>query len=427
MFPKYCLLVPALVLVTLSTMADVQGQQQSGSGEKYEIAGMRNLSSFINHVWQENLEIKSAHASLLLAQAKSSAADQPVYNPELELESEKTDISSYSVGINQTIDWSDIRGAKIGLANQELIISQSEFTMVQQRIAMKVLNALAGYDASEKLLSLARKRQSLMQQFNDTTSLRYAAGDIGRLDTLLSSVAFNEAKIQKLNRENELVIKDSILRASSSINLSSWPELQQQYPAPPEKPDTQNLLASLPGLNVSRYRWHAAKAGIELVRSETSANPSVGISGGREDTESLFGFTLSVPIQVRNNYRDEVRAASQLAVQYEQMFLNNRQNALIRIENSINQYRKLFDALQSWVHQGQTDLDEQMQLLNQMWVSGEISATDYLIQAKQNIDTQETVVELSEKLWLAWFEWLEASGTVKQWLSSQNKDAGEIK
>ena len=65
-----------------------------------------------------------------------------------------------------------------------------------------------------------------------------------------------------------------------------------------------------------------------------------------------------------------------------------------------------------------------MRLLEQMWQAQELSATDFLIQAKQNIDTQATATGLKRELWLSAVAWLSASGQIETWLG-MNKNESE--
>ena len=47
-----------------------------------------------------------------------------------------------------------------------------------------------------------------------------------------------------------------------------------------------------------------------------------------------------------------------------------------------------------------------------------MSTADYLVQAKQNVDAQETAVELAAQMWEAWIEWLVASGQIENWINT---------
>ncbi len=63
-----------------------------------------------------------------------------------------------------------------------------------------------------------------------------------------------------------------------------------------------------------------------------------------------------------------------------------------------------------------------MSLLDQLWQAGELSVTDYLVQAKQNIDTQETATRLLGGARQAHFAWLAASSQVERWLGLAQHD-----
>ena len=65
---------------------------------------------------------------------------------------------------------------------------------------------------------------------------------------------------------------------------------------------------------------------------------------------------------------------------------------------------------------GQQAHRDQIILLEKMWQAGELTATDFLIQAKQNIDTLMTATSLKGEVWQAAIAWLEASGQVEIWL-----------
>lgn len=63
------------------------------------------LGELLQRVWQEHPRVQATEAAVEIARALSEAADRPVYNPELEIDAEQTDIETYSIGLKQTIDW----------------------------------------------------------------------------------------------------------------------------------------------------------------------------------------------------------------------------------------------------------------------------------------------------------------------------------
>ncbi len=70
---------------------------------------------------------------------------------------------------------------------------------------------------------------------------------------------------------------------------------------------------------------------------------------------------------------------------------------------------------------GRHSLDRHGALLERRWEAGELSTTDYLVQLRQSLDTRESALDLQLTLWLAWFEWLAASGQVDNWLGLGGK------
>ncbi len=60
-------------------------------------------------------------------------------------------------------------------------------------------------------------------------------------------------------------------------------------------------------------------------------------------------------------------------------------------------------------------------LIERLWKAGEISATDYLVQLKQRLDSQIAGVELQSRTWQAWVDWLKASGTIETWVKDEKK------
>jgi len=62
------------------------------------------LQQLAQNILLEHPALQAAQADYNAALAQQRAADQPLYNPELEIDIEKTDINTRSLGINQSID-----------------------------------------------------------------------------------------------------------------------------------------------------------------------------------------------------------------------------------------------------------------------------------------------------------------------------------
>jgi cobalt-zinc-cadmium efflux system outer membrane protein len=153
-----------------------------------------------------------------------------------------------------------------------------------------------------------------------------------------------------------------------------------------------------------------------VVDSATGAAPTVGIRAGREGTDTLLGVSLEIPLFVRNDFKAGVRVASYEASVAQQAYQVAYRRAQARLNGSLGRYQNTKRAWNVWVTEGQEAQREQVDLLDKMWQAGELTATDYLIQAKQSIDTQKAATLLMGEVWQAKIAWLDASGQVTHWL-----------
>ncbi|HFC53147.1 MAG TPA: TolC family protein [Gammaproteobacteria bacterium] len=372
------------------------------------------LAPFVERVWAESPAVRKAHAALEAARARAEGADRPLHNPQLELDAEQTGVNTTSLGLTQTIDWSDKRGALTRIAGQETLAAEAGLRGVRQRIAIETLEALVRYSTAREMLALAQRSSRLMEEFVAAVKQRREAGDVAALDVTLAEVAYSEALMEQAASEGELIAAEAALQAVSGLTLAQWPALPEE-PAPPAQAD-MTLLDSLPELEIVRHRMEAARARIELARKRAKIDPTIGIRAGREESDELLGLSIGIPLFVRNNYQAGIRAASHQASAEEQAYRDARRRAAARLEGALGRFSSTSRAWEAWKATGQQALQRQRELLEQMWQARELTATDFLIQAKQNIDTQATASRLRNQVWQAAVAWLEASGQIERWL-----------
>jgi len=418
MFLKKCLLVSALASLVLPAWAVITPENKAPSllisdNETQKINP--SLTKFIQQVWAENPALQGAQATVDAAQARAAGADRPLYNPELALDAERTDVNTASIGLSQTLDWNDKQQAQIHIAKQKVQATIAERQQTRQDIAVETLEALSRYFTAQEMQVLALRRSQLMKNFVDTVKQRQAAGDMGALDGTLAHVTYSEALMQQATNESELVETEAALQAVTGFDLAIWPQLPSELAAPQQQ-SNKVLLQSLPTLAALRNRMEAAKARIRLAEREGRADPTIGVRVGRDGSETMLGLSLQLPLFVRNNFKAEVRAASHEAVNEERVYRDALRRAKARLNGSLGRFQNTSRAWQTWVAAGQKAQREQVSLLEQLWQAGELTATEFLIQAKQNIDTQAAATALKGEVWQSAISWLNASGQVEDWL-----------
>ena len=375
-----------------------------------------SLTSFIEKVWAESPAIKAAKEVIQVALAHEEGADQPLYNPSLVLDAERSQVNTTVIGFNQTLDWGDRRDAQRLVANKQVLMAQSKLQQTKQKVAIETLTALAKYNTAHQMQALGLRRTELMKGFIDTVKQRQFAGDMGALEGALAQVTYSEAIMQQAALDSQLAEAGAALQSVTGLSLAQWPLLPNTLAAPPEQVD-EGWLNRLPDLKVLRHRLEMLKARVAVLERETSTTPTVGVRAGREGSEALLGVTLEIPLLVRNDFKAGVRAASYEVRVEQQQYQEAYRRAKASLEGSLARYQNTTRAWQIWLNEGQTAQHEQAYLLEKMWQAGELTATDYLIQAKQNLETQKAATELMGEVWQAAMVWLDASGKTLDWLN----------
>ena len=373
------------------------------------------LSRFIESVWDESPSVKAAQSELDVLLARKEGVGQPLYNPNLILDAERSDVNTTVVGFNQTLDWSDQQDAQRQVANKRVLMANAELKQIKQKVAVETLSALAEYATVKQMQALAVYRAELIQNFIDTVKQRQLAGDMGALEGLLAQVTYSEVLMQQAAVESQLAEAEAALQSVTGLVLTAWPALPTELALPMVQTGEAHL-KNLPELVALFHRIEAAKSQVVVTERLNRVAPTIGIRAGREGDETLLGVSLEIPLFVRNNFKADVRARTYEVTRDEQRYHAAYRRAKARLDGSFGRYQSTAKAWQVWLTEGQAAQLEQGELLEKMWQAGELTATDYLVQAKQRLETQKMATELMGKVWQAAIAWLDASGQVNDWL-----------
>lgn len=390
------------------------------------------LRALVASVQDSNPAIKAAQAAVDAARARTVASGQPLYNPSLTLEAEDGDVATTTVGLSQTLDWSDKRGAERDIANAILTAAETELATTQRQLTGELLEALARFQTAREQHQLALKRSKLMQEFAATAERRRIAGDISKLEATLARLAQSEAQVQQARASTALIEAETILKAitgplidqgtNQGINQASttWPELPTTLPPPPSSVDVDAALMRLPEIRLRLAQIQTAQARTRLATRSRRPDPTFSLRAGKEGDSSLVGVGVEIPLFVRRNLRAEIEAAGYDITQTEQTLDEARRRTSAQIEGALARYRIAAEAWQVWETSGLPDLMEQIALLQRLWEAGELSTADYLVQAHQTVDAQMQSVELLGDVRQAAIAWLQAFGQIESWLDLPN-------
>jgi cobalt-zinc-cadmium efflux system outer membrane protein len=419
-FKKLMLTAMIIGTVLAPVLADAHNKQFHLPQPTVSVSSHK-LRDFVQQVLENNPAIQAAEANVAAAQARAQASSNPLYNPDLTAEGQSAVDNTYSVGINQKIDWANKRGAhkKIGYANVQ--VAQAQLVSLRQQLTAQILDALARYQVADQVLALAKKRTGLLQQFVSLNKKLHASGDVARVDVDLAQLALSQALAQQGDAEVNLNQSVQTLMAITGLKHIAWPSLPAVLPKLNfTSAETTHFLYQLPQIKVLNDQYLSAAARINLAERDRYPDPTIGILGGQDEgpegNKPMIGVSVSIPLFVRNSYRAEVNAASYDAVEADKKQMELIRQASAEIENSAKRYQTLYQTTQQWQQISDKPLTDGMTLIERLWQAGEINATDYLVQLKQRIDSQIAGRELKGETWQAWVEWLKASGQIETWV-----------
>lgn len=380
-----------------------------------------HLTAFINRALVANPEVLAAQAAVEVAQARLRGAGFPLNNPELELEAERSEINTLSVGIRQTLDWHDKRSARADVVQADLAATEARLQAVRLAKAGELLAALAAAASAQQVAVLAQRRVQTLERFAQLAERRHSAGDLPQAELELARLSLAEAAMQQAGRSAALIqARNRVFEGSGELPDAAL-ALPEHAPVLAGDLDAERLAQTHPQVVAALRTAQVARARALAADRERRVDPTIGLKAGREDREGLIGLSLSIPLPVRNDFRSGVDAAQAEALQAERDAQQTYRVAQGRIQAAREGYNLIANNWAAWQARGNLTLQRRAGLLDAQWQAGELDTTAYLLQLQQTLDTQIAAAELRRDLWQAWAEWLIASGRLNDWLNETKK------
>lgn len=376
-----------------------------------------DVITYVNNVLNSHPRVLAARSNVTASEARTRAADRPLYNPELEAEYEEGETLTRSVGVNQTIDLGNKRAARRDVATAEQQAAIEALALVRQQVSAELLTAAGRLNVATDLATIARERKALMERFRALANERREAGDLNQVEAQLAELAYVEAALLYAQSQSDKVSAEQELARVVGNALPSPPALPSAYATVTlSEASIDSILNGLPSVRAAQARIAASRATLALRQRERRPDPTVGLYAGREGNDDLIGLRFSIPFPVRNSYRADVEAATAdldvVTLGVDDAYRQLRAELLA----AARRYEISRTAWQEWQAVGASSLERQIQLLEQLWRVGELSTSGYLVQLEQALDTQMAGVEQRGTVWADWIGWLAVSGRVDDWL-----------
>jgi cobalt-zinc-cadmium efflux system outer membrane protein len=377
------------------------------------------LREALQAAWQQHPSYRATEAQLAAAQARLDAAGQPLYNPELALEGEEQGRDrTATAGVNLTLDLSGKRRVRRDAAAARVDQATAEARLRRRDFARQWFASWARLQTAQQRVRIGERRLELVTRFASLAAKQFAADDISGLERDLAQLARDEAQAEQSQLVAERAEADASFRAVGGaperVGGLALPTSALPPPAAPE-----GGVEQLPDWQAAQAAALASEREVTVARRNRIADPTVGVHGGRIDygnvQDNVVGFSVSIPLFVRNSYRAEVVAAqadADVAVAEAQRI---QLELTVDRQRAIDSYAAAHAAWSRWQGSRGTDVERRANLLERLWREGELSTADYLLQLKQTLDTQLAGAELEARVWRSYADYLAATGQLERW------------
>ena len=360
---------------------------------------------------EQHPDVLAAREQLLGSKATADAVAQPLHNPELSSDLERSgEENNYRVGVQQTIDWWDRRGAR---QQQAVYLRTAAEALYRQQMLDKTAEALAAlveWRSASRAATIAQEQKAQLDTLLELVEKRQRAGDLGSIDAELTFLSLSQQLAQVAEVEAALQKAESRVREL----LPQWTAERGGIPEDfwPSQPDsaTDQELLQHPAVASAQARWQSLEEEAEATRRSAKAEPTVGVNAGRDGGESVVGLSFSIPLNVRNNFSAETRAASRAALEAEARFQAVYRKQRFDWQASQAAWQRFDQQYRRWQALVQGRVGRSAELLERLWRSGDLSTTDYLLALNQRAESLLAGIELEKQARLTLTDVLQQSG-----------------
>ena len=370
-----------------------------------------NWTNWLTGQISKHPDVMAATEQAAARNQDAEASEQPLYNPELSVGADRTGSeNNFEAGLSQTIDWSDQQGALKDKAKLIRLSAEADLNEAVLAQTSESLFALVEWRAATRAEEIAESQQHRLNALLEQVEQRQQAGDLGSTDAELLFLSLSQ-QLSELAQA-----KAAVDRAETQVR-ERLPDWRPQdggipghiWPALASRVDNDNLLDH-PSIAAARARWQVLRSEAEVVSRRATASPTVGLSGGRDGGENLVGLTFSIPLNVRNNYSAETRAANRRALEAEARFQALYRKQQYDLAGARAAWKRYDTQLSRWTELSQGRVQRSADLLEKQWQVGDLSTSEYLQALGQRAESLKTGIELEKQAQLGLIELLSQSG-----------------
>ncbi len=230
-------------LLFIGALWPLSGQEAPGTAVQPSLT----LQDCVSLAMEENPLVLSAgrrHQASLARVRQARALPQPSLDIDSDLQPELTDFSGYGeryVGISQTIPFPGRRYLQSRIAREESNQVLMDLELVRMDVAYQVKEAFYGFLLAREQLDYANRNLELTRNFLDMTELKFAAGDVARVDVIRARVEMATATNAVRTAENEVRLARGALNFLMGRRASAPLEVEGKLRMPLGSPELEEM------------------------------------------------------------------------------------------------------------------------------------------------------------------------------------------
>ncbi|WP_297764811.1 TolC family protein [uncultured Alcanivorax sp.] len=350
--------------------------------------------------------------------AENRDAAQPLYNPELNIGYEDSADTTRTVGLSQTLDWSGKARANRDAVAVRDSLAQLRADKARASLVADSLNALVAFDAARARLAATRQQEQQLSALSDLIRRREQAGDLGQVDAQLAWLSLAETQQTMAQAESDATAAATRLRQVLASAQPGQPlPAARHWQAVAVSTDASQRLPASFDLRLAQQQLALAEQDATVAGRQRRADPTLGVSVGKEGDDNLWGVDISLPLKLFNTGKERYQAALADSDARRALLEKTRADIAARLDGALRDYQQRRERWQTWQQLTGDTLSRSDALLQRVWQQGELTTQNYLQALNQRLDTRLSGIALREAMQQAWVRWLRESAQLNDWLN----------
>ena len=350
--------------------------------------------------------------------AQSRALSQPLYNPSLNIDYEDSLDITQTVGLSQTLDWSGKARANRDAVAVRDSLAQLRADKARASLLADSLNALVAFDAARARLAATRQQEQQLSALSDLIRRREQAGDLGQVDAQLAWLSLAQTQQTLAQAESDATAAATRLRQVLASAQPGQPlPAARHWQAVAVSTDASQRLPASFDLRLAQQQLALAEQDATVAGRQRRADPTLGVSVGKEGDDNLWGVDISLPLKLFNTGKERYQAALADSDARRALLEKTRADIVARLDGALRDYQQRRERWQTWQQLTGDTLARSDALLERVWQQGELTTQNYLQALNQRLDTRLSGIALREAMQQAWVRWLRESAQLNDWLN----------